>query len=215
MSDPIPVAAATPPWRLVLTLAMAGLLSGFGIVGVYQATLPTIEANKAAALARAVFEVVPGAATMGRYEWADDALVAAPDGKGEAVYAAWGPDGALLGFAIPAEGPGFQDTIRLLYGYAPAEGRITGLRVLESRETPGLGDKIIKDAHFVGTWTDLRPAPGIVLVPHGARANPNEVDAITGATISSRAVVKIVDTAHASWGPRVPQTLPAPTGEVR
>ena len=45
---------------------------------------------------------------------------------------------------------GYQDVIRiLLYGYSPEHQAIVGMRVLESRETPGLGDKIEKDPAFL------------------------------------------------------------------
>ena len=53
--------------RLVLTLAVAGLLSGLAIVGAYETTLPTIEANNARALQKAVFKVVPGSALKLRF----------------------------------------------------------------------------------------------------------------------------------------------------
>ena len=62
------------------------------------------------------------------------------------------PAGAVAAAAVPAAGPGFQDTIALLYGYQPAEQRVVGMEVLESRETPGLGDKIFKDAEFVAEF---------------------------------------------------------------
>ena len=46
--------------RLVLTLAIAGLISGIAIIGIYESTLPTITANKARELREAVFKVLPG-----------------------------------------------------------------------------------------------------------------------------------------------------------
>jgi len=79
---------------------------------------------------------------------------------------------------------------------------VTGMYVLESRETPGLGDKIFKDEAFVANFRALAVDPEIVLVK-GGRTADNEVDAITGATISSRAVVKILNTAHEAWRPRL------------
>ncbi|HLE85142.1 MAG TPA: hypothetical protein VJG13_12450, partial [Thermoanaerobaculia bacterium] len=63
--------------RLVLTLTVAGLLSGLTIVSAYRLTLPRIQANQAEALRRAVFEVLPGAERMERLVWR-------PDGAGEA-----------------------------------------------------------------------------------------------------------------------------------
>jgi len=195
--------------RLVLTLTVAGLLSGIVIVSAYELTLPRIEANKAAALKAAVFEVVPGSDHLERFEWADGELRAAegPAGESESVYAAYDAAGELAGWAIPGAGAGFQDTVRLICGYDPVTGRLLGMRVLESRETPGLGDRILKDEAFVSSFEDLAIEPEVVVVKDGADAD-NEVDAITGATISSEAVVRIVNDAAGRWVDRLP-----PAGE--
>jgi Na+-translocating ferredoxin:NAD+ oxidoreductase subunit G len=172
---------------MILTLGVAGLISGVAIVGIYEITAPRIERNRAEALQKAVFEVVPGAAKMEKKEHGDAAVYAAQDASGK-----------LLGYAIPAEGAGFQDTISLLYGYDPVTDKVIGMRVLESRETPGLGDKIIKDLVFVAQFEDLATQPTIIATKKG-KAAPNEIDSITGATISSVALVKIINTANETW----------------
>jgi len=110
---------------------------------------------------------------------------------------------------MPAAGPGFQDTIAILYGYKPGQKIVVGMEVLESRETPGLGDKIYKDAEFVGGFSALSVEPEIFAVKKGTKSQPNEIDAITGATISSKAVVRIINEAHAAWSAQ----LPAPGSE--
>jgi len=115
----------------------------------------------------------------------------------------------FVGYAMPAAGPGFQDTIAILYGYKPGEKLVVGMEVLESRETPGLGDKIYKDAEFVGAFSALSIEPEIVAVKKGTKSKPNEIDAITGATISSKAVVRIINEAHTAWSAQ----LPAPGAE--
>ncbi len=68
------------------------------------------------------------------------------------------------------------------------------MEILDSRETPGLGDKIYKDAAFVANFASLSVDPEIVAVKKGNKSAPNQIDAITGATISSKAVVKIAET---------------------
>ena len=208
MSAPAPALTAPAPRgaKLVFTLALAGLLSGVAIVGIYEITLPRITANKAEALRRAVFEVLPGAQRMERMEWQGSALVPVDtEGPEPAVYAAYDGDDHRLGFAIPAEGAGFQDNIKLIYGFDPVTRRIVGMRVLESRETPGLGDRIFKDPDFVAEFGSLAVDPEVHLVK-GTGTGENEVDAITGATISSKAVVKIVNTSNATWLSRLPAT---------
>ncbi|MGB5333421.1 MAG: FMN-binding protein [Woeseiaceae bacterium] len=192
--------------RLILTLAIAGLISGIAIIGIYESTLPTITANKARELREAVFKVLPGVSEMQQLVYRDGGLVATEERRKEeqAIYGGYDREGNFIGYAIPAAGPGFQDTIGLLYGFAPEQKQVVGMEVLESRETPGLGDKIYKDADFVGSFRALSIEPNIVAVKKGAKARPNEIDAITGATISSKAVVRIINEAHAEWLQRLP-----------
>jgi electron transport complex protein RnfG len=189
------------PFRLVFTLAFAAFCSGFVLAGVYQVTKPMIDANKAEALRLGVFTVVPGASRIQKFALRDGELV--PIAAGEivtepTVHAAYDESGAFLGWAIANGGPGFQDTIGVLYGYDPVRRQVTGMHILESRETPGLGDKIFKDEDFVGNFAALAIEPEIVVVKDGRDAD-NEVDAITGATISSKAVVRIINEANAQW----------------
>jgi electron transport complex protein RnfG len=204
--------------RLVLTLAIAGLISGIAIIGIYEGTLPTITANKARELREAVFKVLPGVSRMQPLVFRDGALVAAaePSAGESVVYGGYDDGGRFVGYAIPGAGPGFQDTIGLLYGFDAQRRQIMGMEVLESRETPGLGDKIYKDAAFVANFQSLSIDPEIVTVKKGTRSAPNEIDAITGATISSKAVARIINEAAVRWRPRLPEPAEsAPEGTGR
>ena len=194
------------PLRLVLTLSLAGLLSGLIIVGIFETTLPTITAYQAEQLRLAVFEVLPGTRRLQRLVYRDGALTPSEETGDdiEYVYAGYDGDDRLLGYAIPGAGPGFQDTIKLLYGYRPALAQVSGMRILESRETPGLGDKIYKDQAFVDGFRALAVAPEIQAVKKGRGGAPHQIDAITGATISSKAVVRIINQANERWLPRLP-----------
>ena len=185
--------------RIVLTLAIAGLISGLAIVGIYEATFQTIAENRARELREAVFTVLPGIDSMREMVYREGRLVEGEAAAEESsVYAGYDSKGEFQGYAIPARGPGFQDTIVLLYGYRLDTARVVGMQVLESRETPGLGDKIFKDPDFVAEFESLEVQPAIVLVKGGGSA-ANEVDSITGATISSRAVVRIINLANENW----------------
>ena len=192
--------------RLVLTLAIAGLVSGIAIIGIYESTLPTITANKARELREAVFKVLPGVTQMQALVYRDKQLVVVEQANKDepVIYGGYDVQGDFIGYAMPAAGPGFQDTIALLYGYKPAQQIVVGMEILESRETPGLGDKIYKDAEFVGGFSALSIEPEIVAVKKGTKSQPNEIDAITGATISSKAVVRIINETHAAWLAQLP-----------
>jgi electron transport complex protein RnfG len=190
-------------WLMIRALGGVGVLCSLLIVLTYQVTLPTIERNKAEALERAIFQVLPGAASRASFELTGDGGLRPFDGQpnGERlVYVGYGAQGEVVGVAIEAAGRGFQDVIRLLYGYSPDRQKVIGMEVLESKETPGLGDKIIKDAAFVANFAALDVALNesgelrnpVVAVKHGKKEHPWQVDGITGATISSVAVADIV-----------------------
>jgi len=192
--------------RLIVTLSLAGLLSGLILVGAYELTLPRIQANQARELREAVFKVLPGTERFQEMAFVDDNLVETEADAEEVVYAGYDQDDELLGYAIPGEGAGFQDTIKLIYGYQPDRRIIVGMEVLESRETPGLGDKIIKDAAFRKNFLELSVDPEIV--PVTEKGAPNEIDTITGATISSKAIANILNATNERWLPRLEGSKP-------
>ncbi|MBT8399652.1 MAG: FMN-binding protein, partial [Rhodothermia bacterium] len=118
--------------------------------------------------------------------------------------------GTLAGIAVEARGQGYQDVIRILYGYETGCECIVGMKVLESKETPGLGDKIEKDARFLANFDSLDvriDGPDgellhpIVLVKSGAKTDAWEVEAITGATVSSQAIADIIGSSAAAIAP--------------
>jgi len=203
-------------FRLVASLAVAGLLSGVILVSVYLATAPRIERNRIEALNRAILNVLPGMETQSIFVLRGESLQrlegeARPAPGEEAVYAGYAPDGSLVGYAIPADGPGFMDTISLIYGFDPQRRVVVGMEVLESRETPGLGDKIIHDDDFLANFAALAVDPQIVPVKKG-KSDQNQVDCITGATISSEAVVSILNRSNQRWLPLL-ESVVARAGE--
>jgi Na+-translocating ferredoxin:NAD+ oxidoreductase subunit G len=209
MSDPV-----DGLWPLYRTLVGVAIGCGFVIAVVYEATAPRIRANRAEALAAAVFEVLPDAVTrtdfvldaQGRFIETESPVDA------EAVHAGYDAAGHLLGIAISAAGMGYQDTIRLLYSYDPRAETVIGLAVLESRETPGLGARIASDPVFLDNFRRLAVALDAdggklaeqVSVSRGrGRKQPWEIDGITGATVSSRAVAALLNDSAALWLPKI------------
>jgi len=190
----------TPTFAMLRTLGGIAMLSGLLVVLVYQYTLPIIAENQRIATERAVFQVIPGAVSkrdfivgMNRVVPAEEAT----DVEGEAIYAAYDTAGQLKGVAFPGAAQGYQDVIKFLFGYDPACRCIIGSKVLKSTETPGLGDKIDHDPEFLKNLEALDAslnaggdalANPIVTVKHGSKKNPWEIDAISGATISSAAL---------------------------
>ena len=188
------------PFRLIATLGLAGFLSGACLVGAFLYTRPLIQAARAKAMEAAIYEVLPGCKRFEAFAFSAGQLVPyrANDGENR-VFAGYDAEGKLIGYAIESGISGFQDVIQALFGYVPQRQTIVGLKILESRETPGLGDKIFKDAEFAENFKNLQVEPEIRLVKKGEKQNPNEVDAITGATISSKAVVGLLNNGVGKW----------------
>jgi electron transport complex protein RnfG len=194
--------------RLLATLGTAGAAAGLLLVFVFGWTLPRIEANRARYLDLAVREVLGG---PDRYEpvyvLAGGLSRQPPPGTDvrtlERLYLGYGADSREIGFAIVAAEPGFQDVIQLIFGYDRRARRLLGMKVLESKETPGLGDKIEKDPVFVGQFAGAQAPLVGVKRREGQRSDPREVHMITGATISSRAVIRMINGALERLGPLI------------
>lgn len=201
----LPPSAPAPVWPMYRALVGVGMVCGLLIVSAFEITRPVIAKNRAEALERAIFQVLPAARSSrafrpvegGGFEPADGAVEG-----GERVYAGFDDRGALVGIALEARGMGYQDTIHLLYGYAPEADAIVGMQVLESKETPGLGDRIEVDPVFRANFERLDVtlsadgtalAHAIEVVGHGTKTDPWQIDGITGATISSKAVGAMLD----------------------
>ena len=208
-----------PAWPMYRALVGIGMLSGLLIAVVYGGTRPIIEQNRAEALERAIFGVLPQATQRSTYRLdAAGQLQPDPLASGDRIHAAFDDAGQLVGIAIEASGMGYADTISLLYGYSPADQAIIGLRILGSKETPGLGDKIETDADFVANFASLDArldasgdalANPVTTVKHGTKTEAWQIDGITGATISSLAVGDILNASGQRWIPLVNRQLGA------
>ena len=191
-------AQSVSPWRLIATLGGAGAVAGFLIVFVFAATQPRIQAYKARVLASAIQEVLASPERYDTLYVVGGRLVVDPPeggdlGTTEQVYLGY-RDERPIGYAVVAAKGGFQDVIRLIYGYDPRSRRVLGMLVLDSRETPGLGDKIIKDSTFVAEFTGVEtPLTGLKSGRKEDPTAPGGIDMITGATISSRTVISAIN----------------------
>ena len=198
-------APTTPSLAMLRTLGLVAALSGFLVVLAYQITLPMIEENKRIAIERALFNVVPGAVSRRDFLVTGTEVVPVdPEGAadGTKIYAGYDAEGKLAGIALEAAAQGYQDVIRILYGYDPGCQCIRGIEVLKMAETPGIGDKIAKDPVFLKNFEALDAhlnAAGdalehrIVSVKSGTKIDRWQIDAISGATISSKAVARMLN----------------------
>ena len=106
------------------------------------------------------------------------------EGIEEPVYKVYNGE-VLVGYCVEVASSGFGGDIRLMVGYT-ADTSVLGVRVISHAETPGLGSKVAEDgflSRFVGSVDSVTLG--------------DEIDAISGATISSRAVTEGVNRAFA------------------
>lgn len=199
MSEPINI-QTTPGGKMIATMVLVASICGVLIVGAFEGTQDAIAENKRITLERAVFKVLPGAASVREYAATAAGIQpqagAMPEG-GVKFYAAYDQAGALKGIAAEAAGKGYADVVRVLYGYDAGCQCIIGIGVVSMRETPGIGDKIITDQAFLKNFEalDVRVnaemtalANAVKVVKHGTKTNPWQIDAIAGATVTSKAV---------------------------
>lgn len=208
------VAAPANTLQMVKTLSLISALSGLLIVSAFQMTAPYIEANREAKIDRAIFQVVPGGTTKREFGFGDAGVNPDPANAafGDRFYAVYDEGGMLKGLAFEDSGQGYQDVVRILYGYDPERQVVTGMTVIESKETPGLGDKIGKDPAFLENFVALdatvdpesnKIVHAVSAVKHGSKSQPWEIDGISGATVGSRAVAAMMDRGLREALPRV------------
>ena len=209
----VPVTKEVSTFRLMATLTVAGALAGLLIVLVNQHTKPIIDIYKAEQLQKAVYEVLPGVVRYETYYLVNEMLSPAlPEGAKEAefkrVYVGYDESNQLKGVAVSRGESGFQDVVQVIFGFDPATGKLLGMKVLESKETPGLGDKIFKDQAFVDQFFAGPDTPLVPVKAGAGKGLPGEIDTITGATISSKVVIDIINHGLEEWMPVLQKGIP-------
>jgi electron transport complex protein RnfG len=170
---------------LSLTLISLGASAALGYV--YEFTKNPIEISKMNKKLDAIKMVVPAFSNN-----PNDEMYKLPNGEGDSleIYPAK-KDGELVGLAvITYSKKGFSGQIGLMAGFRP-DGTIFNITVLEQKETPGLGTKLAEPA-FKDQFVGKNPADFKLKV----KKDGGKVDAITAATISSRAFCDAVQKAH-------------------
>jgi len=167
--------------QMILVLCLVGVVSGGALVGIYRYSQPLIEANKKREIREAIFTVLP---QTKNYE----VIIK----NGREIYKGFDASGNSTGYAFIGRGGGYQGEIEVMIGTDPQFTKIRGIDILESVETPGLGAKITSD-WFKNQFKKLNVLPFINLIKGKRAEESNQIQAITGATISSQTVVDILN----------------------
>ncbi len=177
-------------WRLVIVLTCISLLAALALTGVYALTKGPIEQGQREKKEKALQAVLPEYEGIVR-----DTLIVDADNEEIPVHLAIGKDGELCGAGIETyTKKAFAGRFDLMVGF-DAEGTIVNTEVIKAGETPGLGDKINKDKEGNGwaqQFNHQNPADFKLVV----KKDGGDVDAITAATISSRAYCDAVQRAY-------------------
>lgn len=160
-------------FEIASNLAIACLISGIIIAAVFYVTNPVAEKNKEVLKEKSMRNLVSQAETFvpveGQHEW----------------YKAM-KDNKVIAYVVTEEGKGFGGVIKIMTAVFP-DGKILNYDIISHNETPGLGDKANEDGfrkRIVG-----KKSENLVVVKDKSEG---KVDAMTGATITSRAVVNIL-----------------------
>ncbi len=212
MTEPVTPKRASS-LSMIVTLGGVAMLSGLLVVLTWQLTLTPIQENQRVMIEKAIFQVIPGAQQRQSYLLTEKGLAAFDSKKsGLKFYAAYDKQGQLKGIAAEAAAQGYADMVRLLYSYDPQCECIRGFSIIKMTETPGLGDKILTDKNFLASFNALDASLSadkktlnhpIITVKHGSKKNPWEIDAISGATITSKAVGKAINRGAAQLLPKL------------
>lgn len=174
-------------WNMLLTLTLIALAAAFILSYVEQKTKEPIRQAKDARELEAIASVVR---EFDNNPFAEKLTITAPNQKDKLELYPARKDGVINSFAIKTfSRNGFGGRIEMIVGFF-MDGSINNFVVTQSQETPGLGSKI-NDEKFKAQFRGFNPNKQIFKV----RQDGGEIDAVTAATISSRAAVDAIQTA--------------------
>lgn len=167
--------------KMILPLMVIAAISGGVIAAVYSVTEGKIEQQKKQRIEKAIFSIMPD------IKYIEEVMVGT-----ELLYKCKDESKQDIALAFTAEGPGYQDVIKVLAVVSRDLSVIKGIEVLENVETPGLGAKITT-TEFREQFKDTSSLLKLSKEISQKGQDETTVQAITGATISSQAVIDIIN----------------------
>ena len=164
---------------ITLKLLVISAITALLLAGVNALTAPTIAANNELEKKNAIAAIFPTADDIQKADVTADGV--------DSIYMVF-TNGDLLGYAASVAPTGFGGAMDIMVGVG-SDGSVIGIKIVSHSETPGLGSRVDSDS-FLGQYKGLA----------GELTVGKDVDAITGSTISSKAVTKGVNSALAAFG---------------
>ena len=166
--------------RITSVLTLVCLICALLLSVVHGLANKKIEINKEKRVEKALTTLAPEAAKVEKITI-----------EKETIYKLFDQEENLIGYGFIASGQGYQGEIKMMVVSDKSLEYLKGIEVVESLETPGLGAKIQEDP-FKSQFKGLKVTEDMVCVKDEA-TREGQIKAITGATVSSRAVVNILN----------------------
>jgi len=166
--------------KITGVLTFVCIICAFSLSFIYKAASEKININAQKRIQDAITNISPEAKFIEKQKL-----------QNEELYKLFNADNNFIGYAFIAQGQGYQGKIKILTVSDLQLTKIIGIEVVDSIETPGLGAKI-QEKSFQEQFKNLS-----VLKPLECTKDEitkkNQIKAITGATVSSRAVINILN----------------------
>lgn len=164
---------------LIICLVISALLAGTNMM-----TKDPIEQQSELKAQQARQTVMPDAAKF------EQKTLGGTDAQ---CYAAMDKTGKLIGYTLTASAKGYGGDVQVMTGIDARSGEISGVAILFQNETPGLGANAV-NPDFTGQYKQALPGEGFEVIKN-AQPQEGQVEAMTGATITSKAVTAAVNKA--------------------
>ncbi|MBU0534365.1 MAG: RnfABCDGE type electron transport complex subunit G [Candidatus Omnitrophica bacterium] len=170
--------------QIFIALGAVCLFSGGALAIMYNFTKTPIAENQQSELKTAIVKVLPSVKNYKEIKKTETITIYKGEDEKE----------EMLGYAVVGEGNGFQGKIKLIVGFDKDLTSFLGMEILESLETPGLGTRVGEEPFKKQVKSlKLKPDVSIGIVKDEKNKKETDIQAITGATISSTAVVEILN----------------------
>lgn len=166
--------------RMIIVLTSVMVFSGLILAFADTLFQPKIQANQQQALERSLAALFPQAKSPKFTKLSTTKMQ---------IYKGTDASGSLLGYAVGIVTNGYGGPIDLIIGLSPDLAKIAGMEVVSDSETPGMGSRIADD-WFRKQFEGLNPLDTITYVKNATPDSAkNQIEAISGATISTKAVL--------------------------
>ena len=171
---------------IVFVLVLGSILTA-ALVAVNTVTTPVIEKNEEIAAKSSILGALGISFDQGKVEEVFASNVEQREQNGMTYYVAENGD-----IAFPYSGSGLWGPIEGIIAIQPDFKRLEGITISRQEETPGLGSRIT-EAEYLAQFQGKRFTEGLKLVQPGRTDADNEIDSITGATMTTDAFIKILN----------------------